>query len=134
MNEGSKDLSRTAILHNRTRPETPALTVGLCRSYLCRLRGLMFRPTLPPEWGLLLVQGRSSRMDAAVHMLWMRFDLAIVWLDENLTVVDVRPARRWQPFLMPAQPARYILETDLRYLERYAIGDALSLEEIPPAV
>ncbi len=70
-----------------------------------------------------------SRLDAAVHMLWMRFDLAIVWLDEDWLVVDVRPARRWQPFLVPANPAKYVLETDVRYQDRYTIGDELLFEE-----
>ena len=87
---------------------------------------------MPPEWGLLLVQGRSSRLDSAVHMLWMWFDLAVVWLDEDWVVVDVRPARRWQPFLMPARAARYVLETGITYLDRYAIGDELTLEKMDP--
>lgn len=88
---------------------------------------------MPPDWGLLLVQARPSRLDTAVHMLWMRFDLAIVWLDEDWHVVDVRSARRWQPILVPSSPAKYVLETDLRYQERYTIGDELLLEETAAA-
>jgi len=123
----------TGILSNRSRPDAPRLNVRLCRSYLCRLRGLMFAKTLPPDRGLLLAQGRMSRTDAAVHMFWMRFDLAIVWLDDDWTVVDARHARRWQPFLMPAKPARYILETHVENLGRFAIGDELRFEETAAA-
>jgi uncharacterized membrane protein (UPF0127 family) len=123
----------TGTLSNRTRPDTPPRSIRLCRSFLCRLRGLMFVSTLPPDWGLLLAQGRSSRADAAVHMLWMRFDLAIVWLDADWIVVDTVHARRWQPFLRPGAPARFVLETHVDNLDRYQMGDELSFKENPPA-
>ena len=123
------NLNPTGTLSNRSSPDAAPLTVRLCRSFLCRLRGLMFEKSMPPDWGLLLAQGRASRADSSVHMLWMRFDLAIVWLDENWVVVDARPARRWQPFLMPQKPARYVLETHIHYLDRYAIGDELYFQE-----
>ena len=89
----------------------------------------MFEAPLPPDRGLLLVQPRESRLDSAVHMLWMRFDLAIIWLNSDRIVVDVRPAKRWQPMIAPRTAARYILETHIDNLDHYAIGDQLFLEE-----
>ena len=118
-------------LHNRTRPEQPPLTARHCASFFCRLRGLTFRTSLPPNWGLLLVQKKENRVDAAIHMLFMRIDLAIVWINAAGTVVDVQPAYRWRSFLTPKAPARYVLETSLDQLERYSIGDEVHFEEIP---
>ena len=101
-----------------------------CASFFCRLRGLTFRKTLPSNWGLLLVQKNESRLDAAIHMLWMRMDLAIIWIDSRGTVVDVQPAFRWRSFLTPKSAAKYVLETSIDYLDRFKIGDEVNFEEI----
>ena len=119
------------ILHNRSRPGTPPLTVRHCASFLCRLRGLTFQKKLPPNRGLLLVQKKENRLDAAIHMLWMRIDLAVVWIAANGRVVDVRPAYRWRSFITPKAPAQYVLETSLDQLDNYQIGDEIEFEEIP---
>ena len=102
-----------------------------CASFFCRLRGLTFRKTLPPNWGLLLVQKRENRLDAAIHMLWMRIDLAVIWISEAGKVVDVQPAYRWRSFLTPQSAAKYVLETAIQNLDRFKVGDEVYFEEIP---
>lgn len=123
--------SKTARLHNRTDGSAAPLTVRICESFACRLRGLMFRKDLPPDWGLLLVQSRPSRLDAAIHMLWMRFAIAVIWIDADWMVVDAQLAHPWRSFLVPEQPAKYILETAPEYLRQYKIGDEIQLENHP---
>ena len=119
---------KTGRLYNRTRGSDNSLTVQYCDRFICRLRGLMFRKSLPPNWGLLLVQKRPGRLDAAVHMLWMRFKIAVIWLDEEWAVVDARIAHPWRSFLVPERPAQYVLETAPEHLGRYRIGDELYLD------
>ncbi len=100
-----------------------------CDSFMCRLRGLTFRRSLKPQEGLLLVQPRENRLDAAIHMLFMRIDLTVVWINENKVVVDIQKARRWRPFYVPKQPARYILELADSWLPSFQVGDQLDFEE-----
>ena len=50
---------------------------------LTRLRGLLGRRELPPGEGLLI------RPAGAVHTSFMRFPIDVVFLDRDLTVVDV---------------------------------------------
>ena len=83
-----------------------------------------------PEDGLLLVQPRQSRLDAAIHMLFMRMDIAVIWLDERLQVTDVRLARRWVPLYVPKRPAQYVLEVAPDWLEYFVVGDQIVLEEV----
>ncbi|HEB64017.1 MAG TPA: hypothetical protein ENJ02_00545 [Chloroflexi bacterium] len=116
---------------NRSRPQSAPLRAQYCVSFWCRLRGLMFRPSLAPDEGLLLVQERQSRMDAAIHMLGMRFDLTVVWIDEARRVVDVQIARRWPPFYFPRQAARYVLETGVHHRADFQPGDQLYFEGVP---
>lgn len=123
-------MKKEYLIHQLSRPEKPPLRVLYCASFLCRLRGLMFRRSLPPNYGLLLVESKDSRVDAAIHMLFMRMDLTAVWINSQGEVVDVRLARRWRPAYIPRRPARYILETAANSFDDFKIGDQVRLEEL----
>lgn len=119
---------KTVIVHNLTRPTSTAIQAGYGASFMARLRGLMFRRRLPAGQGLLLVYGRDSRMDASIHMLGMFFDLAVVWINDAMQVVDVRLARRGRPAYFPVRPARYVLELPVDHLPDFVIGDQVQFE------
>lgn len=112
-------------IQNQTHPTKEPLQAGYCASFFGRLCGLMFRKTIAPHQGLLMVQPRSDRLDAAIHMFFMNFDIAVIWADDQLRVVDTRLARRWRPAYVPARAARYILETHPDRLNDFAAGDQL---------
>jgi uncharacterized membrane protein (UPF0127 family) len=116
------------LVHNLTRPHAHPIQARYCASFACRLRGLTFRRNLPPGQGLLLVQGRDSRMDSSIHMLFVWFDLGIIWINNAQHVVDVRLARRWRPAYLPASPARYVLELSPDRLGDFNVGDQIRLE------
>jgi uncharacterized membrane protein (UPF0127 family) len=97
--------------------------VGVCSSFACRLRGLMFRRQLSAQDGLLLVGNRDSRLDAAIHMFFVPFDLAVFWISARMQIVDKVLARRWRPFYIPARPARFILEVHPDLLTHYETGE-----------
>jgi uncharacterized protein len=99
------------------------LMAGYCNSFLCRLRGLMFRSRLAPGLGLLLVQPRDSRLDSAIHMLFVFMDLAAIWINTDKIVVDTVLARAWRLAYVPRRPARYILEIHPSRLPEFRIGD-----------
>lgn len=96
--------------------------VSVCGSFACRLRGLMFRRGISPQEGLLLVGSRDSKMDSTIHMLFVPFDLAVIWIDSQMTIVDKVLARRWRPFYAPTQPARFVLEIHPTLLAEYEVG------------
>lgn len=95
-----------------------------CQSYLCRLRGLTFRRSLPEGTGLLLVDDKESISGAAIHMWAVFFPLGVVWIDAAKWVVDYTLARPWRVY-MPKAPARYVLEGPPSMLEAITEGDAL---------
>lgn len=121
---------QVAIYNCTTQPQPRRIvTAKYCDSFLCRLRGLTFRRSLPEDWGLLLVQPRDGRIDSSIHMLFVFFDLAVVWINEDGKVVDVRLARKWRPAYLPKKPARYVLEMAAGRLGDFQIGDRVSFEE-----
>jgi uncharacterized membrane protein (UPF0127 family) len=99
-----------------------------CQSFWCRLRGLMFRTNLPEDEGLLFVYGRESRMDTSIHMLFMFFSIATVWLDKEGRVVDKVLAKPWRPVYASRQPAKYVVEARPSLLDRVSTGDRLSFD------
>ena len=117
------------LIHNLSVKAVKPVRAVYCKSFLCRLRGLTFRRNLSIDEGLLLVQNRDSRVDAAIHMLGVWMDLAVIWIDSNRVVVDSRLARRWHPIYVPERPARYILEMAAARLNDFHLGDQLSFEE-----
>ncbi len=102
--------------------------VRWCQSYWLRLRGLMLRRHLPEDEGLILVYGHESIIDSSIHMLFMLFAIAVVWLDKNGQVVDKKLAKPWRPFYASRKPAQYIVEARPSLLDRVAVGDRLSFE------
>lgn len=89
----------------------------------------MFRRHLGLKEGLLLVQGRDSRWEAAIHMLGMLMDITVVWINTDMEVVDVRHAKRWRPIYVPKLPARYVLEIAPERLRDFKIGDEIQFDE-----
>ncbi len=102
--------------------------VKWCNTFFCRLRGLMFRAALAEGEGLLLVERRESRLDTSIHMFFMRFPIAAIWLDAHYRVVDTCLARPWRPYYAPRAPAQYTLETSPAMLDKISIGDELKFE------
>lgn len=118
----------TIQLENLNQPLPTPLQALYCDSFLCRLRGLMFRSSLAPGQGLLLVEGRDSRLDTAIHMLFVFMDLAVIWINSEKVVVDTVLARAWRPAYAPRQPARYILEIHPDRLNEFKIGDKIEFQ------
>lgn len=104
--------------------------MGYCDSFLCKLRGLMFRSRLSPEEGLLLVEKRDSRLDTSIHMFFVSFDLAVFWINSKMTVVDKVIAKSWRPAYFPKSGAKYTLEIHPVRWEDYEIGDKVEIKNV----
>ncbi len=119
---------KTIHLENKNQPLPSPLHALYCDSFLCRLRGLMFRSSLSQDTGLLLVEARESRFETAIHMLFVFMDLAVIWINSDKVVVDTVLARAWRPAYAPRQPARYILEIHPQRLNEFKIGDRIEFQ------
>ncbi len=117
------------IIHNLDKPLISPVQVCYCSSFACRLRGLTFHRELPLNSGLLLVQDRESRLDAAIHMLFVWMDLAVIWISSSGEVVDVKLARSWRPVYIPQKSASYILELNAARLNDFTVGDRVKIEK-----
>jgi len=122
-------MSRQVHVLNHSHGDGLLLTARWCDSFACRLVGLMFRRSCPPGRGLVLVQRRASRWDAAIHMWFVGFPLAIVWLDEAGVVNGAVLARPWR-FYLPPKPARFVVESTPDLLECVHPGDHVAFRDV----
>lgn len=121
-------MPRIVLIQNTIHPLASPARVKYCTSFLCRLRGLTFRPPLSPDEGLLLVFRGDSRVDSSIHMLGVGFDLAVFWINSQMKVVDKVLAKAWRPAYLSKAPARYVLEIHAGRLDDYDIGDTVQFE------
>ncbi|MCJ7623607.1 MAG: DUF192 domain-containing protein, partial [Anaerolineaceae bacterium] len=115
-------------IYNLAKSNQNPIHARYCSTFFCRFRGLMMSDQIPFDQGLLLVQKKDSKIDTAVHMFFMRYDIAVVWIDSHLKVVDTRLAQRWHSLYVPNTPAKYILEVHVGHLDHFSPGDMLKFE------
>lgn len=117
------------VLRNAKSGEVVLNRARWCSSFLCHLRGLQFVPSLPDGEGLLFVTKGESRANTTIHMFFMMFSIAVVWLDKSGRVVDKQLAKPWRPAYAPKAPAQYYIEANTDLLDRVEIGDVLLFDE-----
>ena len=114
-------------------PSGKALQAELMVKDHDRMMGLMFRPSLPLDRGLLFVFEESD-----FHGIWMkncRFPIDIVWLDEDHQVVhlaeSVPPCKTDPcPVYQPMKKAAYVVEINAGQArrEKATLGSRLPFE------
>jgi uncharacterized membrane protein (UPF0127 family) len=109
--------------HNKNRPISGPLRIQYCDTFLTQLRGLSFRSQLRLDEGLLLVGRLDSRIDSSIHMLFVPFDLSVIWITSTMRVVDKVLAKSWRPAYFSKQPAKYALEIHPQRWGDFEIGD-----------
>ncbi|MCG2787122.1 MAG: DUF192 domain-containing protein [Anaerolineae bacterium] len=114
---------KIVILSNPNNLLPSPIRARWCVSFFSRLRGFMFRRELARDEGLVLVEGRESRMDTSIHMFFVWTDLAVIWLNAEREIVDTVLARAWRPFYAPAKPAQYTIEVHPERLNEFTVGD-----------
>lgn len=103
-------MPKTIAIENKNRDIAGVLRIKYCDTFLTQLRGLTFRSQLGRDEGLLLVGRRDSRLDSSIHMLFVPFDLSVIWIRSDMQVVDKVLARSWRPAYFSRHPAKYALE------------------------
>ena len=99
-----------------------------CSSRLCRLRGLQFRIRLKPGEALILVKEKDSIANTSIHMFFVFFPIAAIWINKKGKVTSAQLAKPWRPYYASPEPASYVLETSPQFLDKVAVGDELIFE------
>ena len=123
-------MPKQIIIENKTRNIQTPPRIKYCDTFLTQLRGFTFHPRLSRDEGLLLVGTRDSRLDSSIHMLFVSFDLSVIWINSDMQVVDKVLAKSWRLAYFSKQPARYVLEIHPDRWEDYEIGDVVQFKDV----
>jgi uncharacterized protein len=118
------------ILRNVQTSSVVLSRVRLADNFWSRFRGLQLVRSLPENEGLLFITGSESRTNTSIHMFFMFFSIAVVWLDASGKVVDTCLAKPWRPAYAPRLPAQYFIEANPDVLNRVKVGDVLRFDEV----
>ncbi|WP_254273587.1 DUF192 domain-containing protein [Haloarcula marina] len=84
------------IVHEQGGTRRPlATTVDRAESMLEQSRGLMFRGSIPDDYGLVFPFDDAGRR--FIHMLFVRFPIDVVWVADDV-VQDVATMHPWRSF------------------------------------
>ena len=122
-------MPKIITVENISRPIQGILRIKYCDTFFTQLRGFTLRSTLAPDEGLLLVGTRDSRLESSIHMLFVSFDLSVVWINSAMQVVDKVLAKSWRLAYFSRQPARYVLEVHPARWGNFEIGDAVKFKD-----
>ncbi|MDO9120434.1 MAG: DUF192 domain-containing protein [Anaerolineaceae bacterium] len=117
----------TLLIKNKSKPNL-SIQTKIADTFFSKLIGLMFKQNLDQNSGLLLSDRYESRINTSIHMLFMNFDLCVVWLDKNLLVVDVKEAKKWRLAYFSRAASQHVLETSVTHIKDFSIGDQLFFE------
>ncbi len=112
-------------LINKTKKKTIIRKVEIAKTHLQRMRGLMFAPK--PDYALILCMPQESRINSAIHMLFVFYPIDVLFLNSKKRVVD--KVAGLKPFSLgyaPKRPAKYVVELPEGLGKKAKIGDLLS--------
>jgi uncharacterized membrane protein (UPF0127 family) len=122
-------MPKIITVQNKNRTINGTLQIKYCDTFFTQLRGLSFRARLERDEGLLLVGRHDSRLDSSIHMLFVPFDLSVIWIDSAMQVVDKILAKSWRPAYFSKVPATYVLEIHPERWGDFEIGDGVEFKD-----
>ena len=114
-------MSKTVKVIRRGTGEMLLENVKWCDSWFCKWRGFQFRSRLKPGEALILVYPREGVR--TIHMLFVFFPIAAVWINSQGVITSAQLAKPWRPFYASSTPACYVLETAPEFLDNISVGD-----------
>lgn len=101
------------------------LQAEVADTFFSKLTGLMFRKSIPFDTCLILSERYESIINTSIHMLFMRFDIGVLWLSKDLTIVDKRIAKKWHLAYFSRVPAQHVVELHPHQLANFSTGDKI---------
>ncbi|MDP1552480.1 MAG: DUF192 domain-containing protein [Methanobacteriaceae archaeon] len=104
--------------------------VTFANSFFSRFRGLMLKKDLKSGLVLKIPAGRGKK-GSAIHMFFMRIPLDIIFVDEDLKVVDLTSLNPWNIYT-PKNPSRFVIELKKGLLKNSGteVGDLMEFKNL----
>lgn len=100
-------------------------------NFFFKAKGLMFTRPLRRGHGLILVAPNEGILETTIHMLFVFYPVDIIWLNSEKIVVDIKQkVLPFIPWIIPKEPAKYVVELPINTAKHIRIGDKLDFTEV----
>ncbi len=113
------------MLINQSTGKTLATHITRCDTFWRKFKGLMFHRKLDIDQAYVFVYDRESVAETTIHMFFVFFPIAVLWLDAQQRIVDTVIAKPFRPYYAPRRGAQYFVECAPELLTNVHIGDTL---------
>ncbi|VVB84896.1 putative ACR [uncultured archaeon] len=106
-----------------------ATEIEFARTILSQVKGLMFRKSIPPGFAMIFEMKKPSSVN--VHMLFMRFPIDIIFLNEEKKTTGLYRLNPWSGYKAMAD-IKYVIEMNAGTIEKYklSIGGQMEFDDI----
>jgi uncharacterized membrane protein (UPF0127 family) len=122
-------MKKILSLNNATTPHSTDIHLTLCNTFFLKFKGLMFQKEIIPSEGLVFDEFKDTKINTAIHMLFMRFPIGVLWVNSDHVIVSKVLAKPWKLMYSPEKPARYVIEVHPEVLNYYQVGDTIIFNE-----
>lgn len=103
------------------------IDIEIADGFFSRLIGLMFRGNAKLPLLFEIPQKINSRKRSSIHSFFMRFDIVLVFIDEENSVYEIADLTPWN-YYVPKKSAKYIVEFDKKEFNNcLKIGDEIEI-------
>ena len=103
------------------------IDIEIADGFFSRLIGLMFRGNAKLPLLFEIPQKINSRKRSSIHSFFMRFDIVLVFIDEENSVYEIADLTPWN-YYVPKKSAKYIVEFDKKEFNKcLKIGDEIEI-------
>lgn len=105
--------------------KTIASDVEFAKTFFSQSRGLMFKKDISDNYALVFVFDKPKK--ASVHMLFVRFSIDVLFLDDDKRIIKAVNLKPWTGISSSKKKARYIIEMKKNNISEHGLveGDRL---------
>lgn len=100
----------------------------LCNTIFSKFKGLIFTRKLKNKQGIIIPLNQEKISQAAIHMLFVFYNIDVLWLDKDYKIVDLRRNLKPFTFAKPRNKAKYIVELPADSTSNINIGSKLQIK------
>jgi len=116
------------LLFNNSKKKQVISKVNYADSIVLQAKGLMFERKSKFDYALVFPFKHETVIGASIHMLFVFFPIAAVYLNAKMVVVDIAFLKPFALNYSPKKPAKYLIEMPVSNGKKISIGDKLVLK------
>ncbi len=116
------------MLYNNSKKKEVIRKVKHANSAWGQFKGLMFESKQNFDYALVFPFPRETRIGASIHMMFVFFPIAAVYLDSKMIVVDIAFLNPFALNYTPKKPSTFLIEMPVSAGKKISVGDKLSFK------